>query len=356
MNLLYLGREFGHRKETPFPKKTSEKIPRPSSETRKIRNIPLKNLERIFREFETQKTENEKDIWRQLENLKELLRDFMQDESSKSLPDLEKIDLTNITKKFSILLVAVNIMSFSLSRSAESKVFNKNESNLKTIEWAQEALEKIDPMEYLIYKKSEKAKASPIYLFDDSDKKMLTWNLYHEIRGGLSEQEGGLESILGVFYSVFERMNSGKHGGDPKSVILQQSQYSWTLEILRDLHKKNIDPEVYIKLRTLVEKYTQFPFIVAHEELKKDLETLINAGKDRKISLPENMNDYHLFGMLSPEKDINKKYSQNASKNTKARILKAEELYKNGSPLVVKLGRHLHYNSAKIDQLIKGQK
>jgi hypothetical protein len=266
------------------------------------------------------------------------------------------IPLENLQDKgtrLAIIFLAMQILG-SLD-STDASAGTKKKMTPQAIEWAKEAMKKIDPIEYLLYKRSEKGSVDDNYEFDEDDKKLLTWNLYHEIRSGLDDDSGGTEGILGVVYSVFERMESKNYPPEAKAVILQQSQYSWTLEILKDLENKKIDTESFVRLRALIDNLTNENFKVEHQKLKRYIEIFLNKNKpdEEKITLPENLNDYHLYGMLNDKSGI---HYELTNKATKERILKAEEIYLEDiglqKPRVVLLGSHLHYSSQLIEKLI----
>ena len=259
---------------------------------------------------------------------KKELENFYKDETGKSFnpENLPNISLENIKDKAKFLFLALAFIS-----SSPEKAFAQNTNDSKSLEWLLQAVEKIDPIEYLANRNIQPESRKENTKFTESEKNILAWNLYFEARGE------NVSGQLGVLLSVFERMKSNKYPATAEAVVMQNYQYSWTLKILENNTGKKdekVDIKKFLELRKLVEQYTQGKSISKNiESVRKEIMKLENLE-----GMPENLTHYHLEGMLSLPN-----FANLASPKTKERIQKIEGEYKNKNSKIIKLGRHLFY-------------
>jgi hypothetical protein len=323
-------------------------MPRTESATsqpkvRKIQGLsPLDALEvnRILRNISLDKVKDELDLWNKVKLF------WPNTDGVTSFNTLPKLEL-NFDQKNIVKILATSICILNLVVSNE--VFASSPHNQETITWAMEALEKLDPVEYLIYRKEIRKSVDAKYTFESDDKILLTWNLYREVRADVKEINDSNPypiGILGVLNTVFERMKSKKYPSTVKGVIFEEFQFSWTLLLTKELKDEKIDIETYIKLRRIVENFSGKTFSENLQILQNYIEQKIGRA------LPENLTDYHLLGMLD-----NPKFNNEASSATKKRILFVENLYKQNPNHgdIILLGKHLFYNSAKMEKLMAQQ-
>lgn len=262
---------------------------------------------------------------------KKLLKEFYKDESSKSLPNLDNLDFLELGKKFSILLIAINILNFAFSNNAKAEDLNSQKTNNKSIEWALRALENIDPIEYLLYKKTEnKSNAGEISL-EAEDLNILTWNLYREGRG---ENKIGK---LGILLSVFERIKSISFPDSVKGVVFQNAQYSWTPNILKTTYKdEKKDVPAYLECAQITESVTRARNV--GQIIKQLKEEITKESKGEIKALPEDLTHYQKQGMLDDPK-----YNGTYTESTIKRIFITEKLFESKDPRIVKMGTHIFY-------------
>jgi hypothetical protein len=256
-------------------------------------------------------------------------------------------DLTDSLKVRNSVYSAVMILNTLImtSSNAESKEVNFT-GNSKQIEWTLEALEGIDPIDYLLEKSATNASIEDTKVFDDYERSLLAWNLYHEARGELSnkKENKGLEGILGQLFSVFERMKSKSFPAEPEETVFDKSQYSWTPNLLKEEGIKDDKQKIqsYTELREIVEKITVGNFGESYKTLKRILLDL----SERK-ELPESLTDYHVFGMLdSADTKKRDRYLKDIrSEDTYKRILVIDQMLIDKDPNVVMFGSlHVYYS------------
>ena len=270
-------------------------------------------------------------------NMNKLILEFWRNQKGSSLPDLSNIEILDRKK---VLAMAFSLLSLSAPELAKAEAQITNNE----IEWAIEATQKIDPVEYLINKKSERGvRDLMVQPLTESEKNILTWNLYHEARG---ENENGGIGILGVLLSSLERMRSPKFPATAEGVVFQEYQYSWALKIPENKIDHKVNVSSFLKLREIVNKFTR----------EKTLDENISKLKDKMLSyaqlinfnlqnIPDRITHYHRLGMLTE-----KNFAEKASAETKIRISRIESLYGTevGNKLgIIKLGRHLFYPDLK---------
>ncbi len=252
-----------------------------------------------------------------------------------NLLPLEQIsEVSDKALRLNTIAVAIAILNFStITQTANAQPFSKSDG--REIEWALEAIQKIDPIEILSFNSVKRGKAPVDYEFTESDKNVMAWNIYHEARG-----EKQIVGKLGVLLSVFERLSSGKFGDEPKNIVFSLGQYSWVKEKLNEVDGK-VDVASYTFLRRMVAELCKQPFRQAHKILKQIILEEIQKTNPEISELPENLTHYHKKGML--EGKDKERYISAASYNTINRIKIIEELYKRGDKNIIVLGSHIYY-------------
>jgi hypothetical protein len=197
------------------------------------------------------------------------------------------------------------------------------------ISWAIEALEKLDPIDYLINNHEKPGSRNPQETFSEEDKKLLAWNIYHEARG---ETEEGMK---GVLLSTFERLKSSKFPSSVKGVVFQSHQYSWTLKIPKEEISEKTDMNKFLQIRKLIDQYTT-------DKKSGESKTFGQSLSELKTSLglansEISYTHYHLDGML--KKPF---FAKLAGGPTKNRVSFMEYLFKKDQR-IKKFGNHLYY-------------
>lgn len=220
------------------------------------------------------------------------------------------------------------------------------------------SLKKINQAEYINFLTQEKGTVPNVYVFSETDKRILAWNIYHECRG---EVDSGK---LGVILSVLNRMSSNKYPKSLGGVVFKKFAFSWALAIkklgLIVETNNEIDATRDFERQSLpLEKINEADFNVIFDfinkltttkrslgELKQEVEIRLMAMRDTKENfIPDSFNfgkvlSYHKYGMLFEKNFL----AEIKTIDTFRRVAYIETLFESRDPKVSKLGNQLYYS------------
>lgn len=238
----------------------------------------------------------------------------------------ELINIKNYEKPAACALAAFAISFFADTNPA----FAQDGKNAQKIEWAQNVINKVDPIELLLLRNAQKGPKPDTITHDNEDLLWMSRNI------GAEAETLGVPGKLGVMISVLERMNNPKFPAEMKAVILQAHQYSWANRLEQNLEAPKVDP----KNASLVDD-SIFTGMKIEENLvilrKRLLAHLNNMGLGYS-EIPIGATDYHVLGMF----DSHQYRTMVKSETTKKKILLLQYIITTIGPLRPELEKVRH--------------
>jgi hypothetical protein len=253
---------------------------------------------------------------------------------------------TDTKKILRLATLAIAILNTASSEALANK--EKPSVNPNEIVWALEALNGIDPINYVLNQKETNGARSPEDKLSFSEVNTIAWNLYFESRG---ENEEGQKAVM---LTTLNRMLSTSYPKSAEGVVYGKYQHAWTLEIEK-LKSQKVDMKSFLKIRAMVERILES----GNHEVKKSQEVILKElASSNKIDwkILESMQtfNFHKRGMVDPHNPhLNRYLKDIKSFDTLKRLIFIEQLADSKSNRVVSFGTHVFYGNVNNDELNK---